>query len=160
MVAQVLGESLDCLKELEKPENIKRIKSRFLQRENIMDDNVIDEIYDRDITVPVDDEWATSKNSNASAIVFCPHRVGSLGVNNSAKQRGVKGAIAASLGTQRVSNYVGGDVLTEQDKFLHGDTNIMVATKAFGMGIDKPNVRFTLNINPVSYTHLRAHETD
>ena len=32
VVAQVLGESLDCLKELEKPENIKRIKSRFLQR--------------------------------------------------------------------------------------------------------------------------------
>lgn len=147
VAAQVLGESLDCLKELEKPENIKLIKSRFLQRENIMDDDVIDEIYDRDITVPVDDEWATSENSNASAIVFCPHRVGSLGVNNSAKKRGVKDAIAAGLGTQRVSNYVGSDALTEQDKFLHGDTNIMVATKAFGMGIDKPNVRFTLNIN-------------
>lgn len=37
-----------------------------------MDDDVIDEIYDRDITVPVDDEWATSENSNASAIVFAP----------------------------------------------------------------------------------------
>lgn len=147
MAAQVLSESLDCLKELEKPDNIKRIKSRFLQRENIMDDEVIAEINNRDISVPVDDEWATSENSNASAIVFCPHRVGSLGVNNSAKKRGVKRAIAAGLGTQRVSNYVGGDVLTEQDKFLHGDTNIMVATKAFGMGIDKPNVRFTLNIN-------------
>ena len=99
-----------------------------------MDDDVIDEISNRDITVSVDNEWATSENSNASAIVFCPHRVGSLGVNNSAKKRGIKNAIAAGLGTQRVSNYVGGDVLTEQDKFLHGDTNIMVATKAFGYG--------------------------
>ena len=135
-----------CLRELEKPDNIKCIKSRFLQRENIIDDDVIDEIYERDITVPVDDEWATRENSNASAIVFCPHRVGSLGVNNSVKKRGIKNAIAADL-TQRVSNYVGGDELTEQDRFLHGDTNIMVATKAFGMGIDKPNVRFTLNIN-------------
>lgn len=55
--------------------------------------------------------------------------------------------LLAGFNTQRVSNYVGGDVLTEQDKFLNGETNIMVATKAFGMGIDKPNVRFTLNIN-------------
>lgn len=147
IAAQVLGESLECLKELQKPDNIKRIKSRFLQRENIVDDDVIDEITNRDITVPVDNEWATSENSNASAIVFCPHRVGSLGVNNSLKKRGIKSAIAEGLDTQRVSNYVGGDMLTEQDKFLHGDTNIMVATKAFGMGIDKPNVRFTLNIN-------------
>ncbi|MCM1311922.1 MAG: DEAD/DEAH box helicase [Bacteroides sp.] len=147
MAAQVLCDSLGCLKELEKPENIKRIKNRFLQRENIMDDDVIDEINERNIAVTVDKEWATSENGNASAIVFCPHRVGSLGVNDSAKKRGVKSAIAASLGTQRVSNYVGGDELTEQDRFLHGDTNIMVATKAFGMGIDKPNVRFTLNIN-------------
>mgnify|MGYP003261696048 FL=1 len=41
IAAQVLGESLDCLKELEKPDNIKRIKNRFLQRENIMDDDCL-----------------------------------------------------------------------------------------------------------------------
>ncbi len=72
VAAQVLGESLDCLKELEKPENIKLIKSRFLQRENIMDDDVIDEIYDRDITVPVDDEWATVKTVMLQPLYFAP----------------------------------------------------------------------------------------
>lgn len=146
MVAQVLEESLEYLNELEKPENIKRIKDRFLQRENIMDNGVVDEIYARDITVSVNNQWGTSENGNASAIVFCPHRVGSLGVNSS-KKRGVRDAIAARFGSERVSSYVGGDILTEQDKFLRGESNIMVATKAFGMGIDKPNVRFTLNIN-------------
>lgn len=145
--AQVLSDSLACLKELEQPENIKRIKDRFLQRENITDDSVIDDINARDIRVSIDTQWATRKNSDASAIVFCPHRVGSIGVNDSVKKRGIRNAIAAGLKTQRVSSYVGGDVLTEQDKFLQGESSIMVATKAFGMGIDKPNVRFTLNIN-------------
>src|SRR5690606_33662500 len=34
-----------------------------------------------------------------------------------------------------------------QRKFIDNEQNIMVATKAFGMGIDKPNVRFTVHIN-------------
>jgi superfamily II DNA helicase RecQ len=34
-----------------------------------------------------------------------------------------------------------------QRKFIENEQNIMVATKAFGMGIDKPNVRFTVHIN-------------
>ena len=147
MAAKVLMDSVNCIRELEEPQNIERIKHRFFVRENTTDDEVIDEINNRDITVSVDDEWATDQNSNASAIVFCPHRVGSLGVNNSPTKRGVKDAIATGIGSKGVSNYVGGDVLTEQDKFLSGESNIMVATKAFGMGIDKPNVRFTLNIN-------------
>lgn len=147
MAGQVLEESSKYLNELEKTENIKRIKDRFLQRENIIDNGLIEEIYARDITVAVDDQWGTSENSNASAIVFCPHRIGSLGVNSSNKKRGIRDAIAAYFDSERISNYVGGDVLTEQDKFLCGESNIMVATKAFGMGIDKPNVRFTLNIN-------------
>ena len=32
-----------------------------------------------------------------------------------------------------------------QTKFVNSELNMMVATKAFGMGIDKPNVRFTVH---------------
>ena len=33
----------------------------------------------------------------------------------------------------------------EQKSFTHGKTGLLVATKAFGMGIDKPNIRFTIH---------------
>jgi ATP-dependent DNA helicase RecQ len=32
-----------------------------------------------------------------------------------------------------------------QDAFMHGDTRVMVATNAFGLGIDKPDIRFVLH---------------
>lgn len=32
-----------------------------------------------------------------------------------------------------------------QDRFMSGDVNVMVATNAFGLGIDKPNIRFVIH---------------
>jgi ATP-dependent DNA helicase RecQ len=80
-------------------------------------------------------------------IVFCPHRTGRIGVNDTDNNPGIVSSIKSGLGCRRISGYVGGDELTAQDEFLNGETDIMVATKAFGMGIDKPDVRFTLNVN-------------
>lgn len=36
----------------------------------------------------------------------------------------------------------------EQDRFIRGERHIMVATKGFGMGIDKPNIRLVLHRTP------------
>lgn len=146
LAASVLADAATFLAELQEPQNVERIKLRFLQRENIIDKGICEDVLNRNITINVDTEWATQQYGKASAIVFCPHRQGSLGVNNSDNHRGIAHAISEGLKTNLVSNYVGGDELTEQEKFINGESSIMVATKAFGMGIDKPNVRFTLNI--------------
>lgn len=38
-----------------------------------------------------------------------------------------------------------GQSYDNQDSFINNQANLMIATKAFGMGIDKPNIRYTLH---------------
>ena len=142
---RILDQARDMLQELESPTAIQRIKERFIERENIVDHDRQERINDANLVVDVPDQWYL--NNGASAIVFCPHRRGSIGVNDTQNNPGIVSTIQTALGCDRISGYVGGDELTAQDEFLHGETDIMVATKAFGMGIDKPDVRFTLNVN-------------
>lgn len=148
-VADVVREVFySSMAELLEPENITVIKQRFLDRENIDEDSEYGQfIKGFDLSTEVDPKWYQREDNQSSSIVFCPHRVGSIGVNDSQNNPGIARQISDGLGIDKVSTYCGGDVLTAQDEFIHGGTNIMVATKAFGMGIDKPNVRFTLNIN-------------
>ncbi|MCL2098225.1 MAG: DEAD/DEAH box helicase [Bacteroidales bacterium] len=75
------------------------------------------------------------------------------------KRKGVADALTRTgnyevgvfMGSSDEDEIVGKEIETEsfenQRKFIENEQSIMVATKAFGMGIDKPNVRFTVHIN-------------
>ena len=143
----IIEDSSSRLEELQKPENVNRIKKRFVERESITDKSILNEIKKASLEINVSEDWFGEEPNKAAAIVFCPHRRGSIGVNDTRANVGIASSLRTNLENARISTYVGGDILTEQDRFISGETSIMVATKAFGMGIDKPNVRFTYNVN-------------
>lgn len=106
-------------------------------------------------------------NSNDYAgIIFCPHKGWYFGVTdrykaNATQFRGVYDAVLnAKIPNLKLGLFMGSDADDEktselieidsiqaQEDFIGNKLNLLVSTKAFGMGIDKPNVRFTFHIN-------------
>jgi ATP-dependent DNA helicase RecQ len=73
-----------------------------------------------------------------SGIVYCLSRKKVEELANSFQVNGIK-ALPYHAGLDSVTRK------TNQDKFLMEDVDVIVATIAFGMGIDKPDVRFVIH---------------
>ncbi|MBI5220188.1 MAG: ATP-dependent DNA helicase RecQ [Bacteroidia bacterium] len=100
-----------------------------------------------------------------SGIIFCPHRGWYFGVTdryrNDDKRNAVYDSIQrAAMPSVRMGSFMGSDSDDErtaelieadsilaQEEFIGNKLNLLVSTKAFGMGIDKPNIRFTFHVN-------------
>jgi len=107
------------------------------------------------------------KEKNA-ALIFCPHTKGIFGVTDKFKidRAGMPVVREGYFDTlSRISEINAGyfmgsgndadhtakaiqeESFENQDRFINSELNLMVATKAFGMGIDKENIRYTIHIN-------------
>ena len=100
------------------------------------------------------------KKKNAG-LVFCPHRSGIYGVTDKhtakveerngyydklqSKPEIQAGYFMGSRNGQADSDEK--EIMNNQNDFINNKLNLMVATKAFGMGIDKGNIRYTIHIN-------------
>lgn len=97
-----------------------------------------------------------------AGLIFTPHRSHYFGITDRFTGRESSNGVLDNLQADvpRLSHKMGffmgsGDQndsvqelsLSNQDKFLNGDLNLLVATKAFGMGIDKSDIRFTVHYN-------------
>lgn len=83
-----------------------------------------------------------------SGLVFCPHKSGSFGVTTV-----MNSIVDNNKYLDDLIDYYHGDDETKknfeevQNKYKGNELSMLVATKAFGMGIDKPNIRFTIHFN-------------
>lgn len=139
---EVINDATQKIADIQDNSAVKYIKERFIKRENLMDSAIIDKIHNTDLTVDVEREWYNHTNTNAAGIVFCTRASGRANLSVPTVE-----ATLRNRGLRSISTYKGGDDTICQDSFLKGRTNIMVATKAFGMGIDKSNVRMTFHLN-------------
>ncbi|MGB6175551.1 MAG: DNA helicase RecQ [Methylocella sp.] len=80
-------------------------------------------------------ETMIARHKRQSGIVYCGSR---KGVEKLAETLSGKGILALAYH----AGIEAGLRSARQDEFLHNDGTVIVATIAFGMGIDKPNVRF------------------
>ena len=82
-------------------------------------------------------------------IVFCPHVRGEMGVAQQAAR--IKTELGIPVGVFSGKSPYGDPVSWEVEKrqaavdFKENRLSLLVATKAFGMGIDKPNIRYTIH---------------
>ncbi len=142
-----INEIPDLINELQTENVINTIKSSFQERQNSNDD--LNEI---DLSSKMSKEIFQNQNEYKQAgIVFCPHK-NNTGISVFENETSLK-RIVPVLGTFVGSSDGDEDNNTDTisfsnlDKFRDNKLPLMVATKAFGMGIDKPNVRFTINLN-------------
>lgn len=81
-----------------------------------------------------------TKHQGESGIIYCQSRATVETVASFLQQQGIKALpYHAGLSDEKRSQ--------NQEKFIRDDIDIIVATIAFGMGIDKPNVRFVIHYN-------------
>jgi len=150
-VANYISKIPSLVTELLDKKAIETIKKRFIEREGLTeatDKFKIQGILNAKLNTNFKDNWLDFGNPyEQGGIVFCPHRQGSIGVLDTKTNRGIASTIINDLPCKDIGTFLGGDEMSDQEKFISSDLAIMVATKAFGMGIDKSNVRFTININ-------------
>lgn len=139
---EVINDATQKIADIQDNSAVEYIKERFIERENLMNTAITDKIHNTDLTVDVEKEWYNLPNTNTAGIVFCTRASDRANLSVPTVE-----ATLRNRGLRSISTYKGGDDTACQDSFLKGRTNLMVATKAFGMGIDKSNVRMTFHLN-------------
>lgn len=144
---QYLAVVPEHIRELQEDNAREVIVDRFFARQN-KKRSIVPELR-----TPMPDDFSSEKEEYSEAgIIFCPHKNAtgiSVGANatNLEDTMSVGTFMGSSGGDSEESDKVDKVSFQNLELFRDNKLPLMVATKAFGMGIDKPNVRFTVNMN-------------
>lgn len=140
-----LRDVFDEIDALQQPSSIERIKSRFAERHNVVNEfSSVELVCD----VP-EDPFGKADDYTCAGIVFCPHRANTpISVTHNAEMLSESIAdVGTFVGSSEGDEDLDAQSFESLELFKEDKLPLMVATKAFGMGIDKPNVRFSVNMN-------------
>lgn len=145
---------------------IKSVPEEIIERTEYANKNFT-EIHDDKDFIPTDFSELNFYSQNSkqeylnSGLIFCPHKSikiksGVASVVNSLEEEVESKKLSLKIGYF----YGSGDdddykanskeeliVEQHQTNFVQNKSSLLVATKAFGMGIDKPNIRYTIHYN-------------
>lgn len=102
-------------------------------------------------SLPPESFFRHDGKSTYCGLVFCPNVNGPYGVVDVAGQLVGAGIDAAYYAGTKPKGFYGSDddwkayKRQTERRFKRDELSVLVATKAFGMGVDKPNVRFTVH---------------
>lgn len=137
---QLYKEVPGYLDELLQEESILKIKKGFEDRQG--NNFGLDEDLNTKLSV---DYFESQDKYYQAGIVFCPHVKGTgLSVEYNTNSLLKEGVVDIASFSGKDEDNIAIENLT---RFRDNKSPLMIATKAFGMGIDKPNVRFTVNMN-------------
>ncbi|MDP8268584.1 MAG: DEAD/DEAH box helicase [Candidatus Tenebribacter davisii] len=127
----------------------------------------VDQIFEDIELKDLDHKHFWNESGKNAALIFTPHRSWYFGVTDKYKSyehssfglyESVKKDV--ELSNLRCGTFVGvnsddeklaqkqeGDNLKNQDDFITNKLDVMISTKAFGMGIDKPNIRLAIHLS-------------
>jgi ATP-dependent DNA helicase RecQ len=148
-----------------------KIESYILDAESCFADVQDIKSYHESIKIKDYDPKTFYENLRNAALIFCPHTKGFFGVTDRFKidsrtgepveeRNGVADIISKNNMHLKTGFFMGSSSddeatkqevedrsIKSQDDFIGNKLNVLVATKAFGMGIDKENIRYTIHMN-------------
>ena len=162
VLPSIIKEQERCFEELQRTESVERIKSRFLERESIdPGSNLGKSVLNADLDTRLNiQEWLQKDATYSSAgLIFCPYKgfketsrtygppaLSVESIRNQLIQLYSKEAVRHFTGSTSMANH-DKVIMQNQDDYIANKAAVMVATTAFGMGIDKPNIRFVIEMS-------------